>query len=255
MTMPPTWAAPTPSDPSDRSDPPATAAAGEQWRPEQWRPEQWRPEQWRLWRPSPKTVKAAGAAIAVIVVAAGALAATGGGLAKPKRANPIIAEQQVAAALLATPPRGYGATTAGSLANGPVDAATAAKAETNPNAAALALQQAGFEGGFARTWTRKSPPSAVVDVGYQFASPAGARRYYDLYVKAQQNKPNTTEFTASGLATADGFTDSTDPALTLQTVVFLSGNRVFVVGVGDPAGQASPDDARRLAVQQAKSAK
>ena len=42
---------------------------------------------------------------------------------------------------------------------------------------------------------------------------------------------------------ADGFTDATDPAITLQTVVLLAGNRVFVVGVGDSAGHATTADA------------
>jgi len=196
------------------------------------------------------------AAIAVAVLAAVVLAQTGGSRSTPTKATaPVsttVAEQQVAAALLTTPPAGYAVGPLGTPANGPINAAGAARAETNPNAAAVALQQAGFEGGYARTWTRKSPAGAVVDVGYQFATAAGARRYYDLYVKAQQNKPNTTEFSVPGLAGADGFTDATDPALTLQTVVLVSGNRVFVVGLGDPAGQATPAQAKRLAAQQAK---
>lgn len=209
------------------------------------------------WRPSSKVLVATAAALAVVVIAAAGLALSGGGPAKTapaiKPVNAAIAEQQVAAALLPTPPRGYGVNPAGSPANGPIDAATAAKVEANPSAAAVALQQAGFQGGFARTWTRASPPGAIVDLGYQFASPAGARRYYNLYVKAQQNKPNTAEFSVPGLHTADGFTDTTDPALTLQTVVLLSGDRVFVVGIGDPANQATPADARGLAAEQAAS--
>jgi hypothetical protein len=34
-------------------------------------------------------------------------------------------------------------------------------------------------------------------------------------------------------------------------VVLLTGNRVFVVGIGDPAGQATPAEAQRLAAEQA----
>jgi hypothetical protein len=195
----------------------------------------------------------------VVGIAAAGLAMTGGSRspASPttasttKPANAAVASQQVANALLTTVPAGYTAVPAGTSGSGPIDAAAAAKAETNPSAAAVALQQAGFEGGFARTWTRKNPPSAIVDLGYEFASAAGARRYYDIYVLAQQNKPNTTEFAVTGLHTADGFTDATDPSITLQTVVLLTGNRVFVVGIGDPAGQATPAEAQRLAAEQA----
>jgi hypothetical protein len=196
-----------------------------------------------------------GAVAAVVVLAVVALVI---GSTKSSTNHPTVsasvASQQVASALLATVPAGYVAAPSGTTATGPLDAAGVAKLEQDPTGAARILARYGFEGAFGRGWSRQAKPGVIVAIGYQFASSGDAKSYYDLYLLAQRNKPGTNEFSVTDLRPADGFTDTTDKAITLQTVVLLRGHRVFVVGIGDPTGGATTSDATALAHTQATSA-
>ncbi len=198
---------------------------------------------------------AGGIVAAVLVLAVVGLVVVGSKSSTTHRptVSSSVASQQVASTLLATVPAGYVAVPAGTTI-GPLDAAAVAKLEHDPAGAARALARYGFEGAFARGWSRQAKPGVIVAVGYQFASSGDAKSYYNLYLLAQRNKPGTSEFSVTALPTADGFTDTTDKAVTLQTVVLLRGRRVFVVGIGDPSGGATTTDAITLAHSQSTSA-
>ena len=206
-------------------------------------------------RYSPRHLAIAGAAAAAVVALA-IVAFVVVGSKKTTTHHPTVptnvASQQVASVLLGTVPTGYVAALPGVAATGALDIAGAAKLEQDPANATRVLTNDAFEGGYARGWNRQAKPGVIVAVGYQFASPGDAKKYYDLYLVAQRNKAGTTEFGVTDITLADGFTDATDKAVTLQTVVLLRGKRVFVIGIGDPSGGATPSDATALARTQAK---
>jgi hypothetical protein len=231
MTTPPPLSGPPPlSEPPPIVEPAAPAAGG---------------------RPALLLPLAAAAIVLVVGLGVVVALARRHAAAAPRPVPAAVAEAQVQASILTNVPAGYDVLPPTPPASGPLDLSGAAALEATPAAAAQTLGRDGFEGGYIRTWTHQSSPGTIVAAGYQFSSSGGAHSYYDTYVRAQRNRSGTVEFQVAGLPSANGFTDSSDASVVLQTVVFWRGARIYVVGIGDPTGSATTEQAIGLARAQA----
>lgn len=123
----------------------------------------------------------------------------------------------------------------------------------DPDAERLRLETHGFKRGFIRTWSSDDDSENVVYAFvYEFDSAAGAAADAKAGID-EAKREGDAFFDVPGVAGATGITRKPKPGAededaTFHAVVFVRGNRYFLVAIGGPT-EHSPEAATALAVK------
>lgn len=109
----------------------------------------------------------------------------------------------------------------------------------NESSVKLALATHGFVAAYARTWVQQGSNRVLLEMVKAFHSSGGANQWYSAAKQGARSVSGATPIDTNAVPDSYGLVGQTTTGAYNSSVVFVKGNDVFHIAIGDPAAPAN----------------